>query len=297
MCNSWKTFVIVLLCCSTAVAAPRLKPRTYSPVAANLKNTCETAVPISVGQTIGAELTEVGDVNYYSVSVDAGQALIIQTILDGSLGDSEMYLYDAGCTTELSYNDDSQGLESVIMYKFTQAGTYKFMVMGYDNSEFGTYSVSVGLTHLDEVGDNCGNVTPIPHGAFSFTATTTDLGDDMAFPLDPDYGGGAPDAMFAFQLGAGGSFTCDITLAGADFVIYLIDRCTDPQSSNDYFSDGDPESLHFVNSGAEPLTMVLVIDGYNEYESGGFRLEGYNDGLPTVSNKVINWGEMKARYR
>lgn len=290
--------LISVLCCAAITHATTIKkPRTGAMAAMNPTNTCDTAQLINIGETVGGELSTLGDLDYYAINIVAGQALLIETVMDGTLEDSEMYLYDEFCNTVLAYSDDSVDLESAIIYRADVTGTFKIMVMGYDNDEYGTYGLRTSFIELTEVGESCATATPIPNGDFSFTATTLGLSDFMAFPVDNSYGSGAPDAFFVFRLQPGASFSCELEILGADFVLYLIDGCAAPLSDWDYFSDDDPESLYYVNSTLDSQNVFLVIDGYDEFESGGFVLTGHNDGQGVIANQETTWGSMKALYR
>ncbi len=61
---------------------------------------CASAIPIGLGKTFGL-ISESGDDDYYRVSVPASSDLRFSVLHDPALGDLELELYEAGCSTLL----------------------------------------------------------------------------------------------------------------------------------------------------------------------------------------------------
>jgi putative hemolysin len=112
------------------------------------------AVPISYGTVLTErDICPAGDVDYYSFSGEAGDTIIAgidaQTI--GSSLDSYVYLYDTDGVTELTHNDDFDGLDSWLAYRLPAAGTYYLMVREYSHPREGgpEYAYQISLEGLD----------------------------------------------------------------------------------------------------------------------------------------------------
>jgi hypothetical protein len=113
------------------------------------------AVLISYGTVLtGRDICPAEDEDYYSFSGEAGDTIIadIDAQALGSYLDSYMFLYDTDGETEVTHNDDFDGLDSRITYTLPAAGTYYLMVEESDSSAGGpvyAYQLSlVGLDHL-----------------------------------------------------------------------------------------------------------------------------------------------------
>lgn len=258
---------------------------------------CATADAMAVGDVFQGTIDPSLDTDYVAFTVEAGDVLAIHTVLSndvGQLGDSVLFLYTSNCGAQLAFNDDSVGLESMIIYEFASAGTYVAAVAGYDESETGDYLLQIETMELDPVGDDCEHATSIPSGAFEFTSTTQGLNNDYAYD---SYGTETPDAAYGFRLGPDESFSCQLDLLGADFVIYLVTDCADPEGTLLEYSDDDPESLAYTNSSGVDQVLYLIIDGYGSGDEGGFIMSGTNGGTGLVANEPASWGEVKTLYR
>jgi hypothetical protein len=113
------------------------------------------AVPISYGTTLaGRDICPDGDVDYYSFTGEAGDTIVadIDTPPVASDLDSVLYLYDTDGFTELAYNDDFGGRDSLIAYMLPSAGTYYLMVQEYSHGSEGgsAYTYQISLERLDQ---------------------------------------------------------------------------------------------------------------------------------------------------
>jgi putative hemolysin len=112
------------------------------------------AVPISYGNVLtGRDICLAGDVDYYSFYGAAGDMILadIDAQTTGSLLDSYLILYGPDEETELTHNDDFEGLDSLIAYTLPAAGTYYLKVREYNHPSEGgpAYTYQIGLTKLD----------------------------------------------------------------------------------------------------------------------------------------------------
>ncbi|MBC8424691.1 hypothetical protein H8E07_11265 [bacterium] len=303
--------ILILVPAVAALASPDGKAHRQAPAApATLalapvdetepNDDCATGDPVSAGDVMFAGIDPLGDRDFFELVVGAGDALYIHTFLHdgdpGMLQDSELTLYADDCATVLGFNDDSVGLESALLHQFDLAGTYYAMVQGYDDDETGNYELLVEDVVISPVGDNCLGATSIPHGESLFVASTTGMTDDYGLP-GSGYGVGAPDAVFGFVLSPGEFFSCQLDVAGTDFVIYIATDCADPEASMLQFSDGDPETIDYLNESGEPQTIYMFVDGYLSSSHGGFVLWADNGGEGIVGNTAASWGDVKAFYR
>lgn len=142
-------------------------------------------------------------------------------------------------------------------------------------------------------GENCSDPTPIPHGAFSFSGDTRTMADDFHWG---GVGAGSPDAVYAFTLGQGDSFSCDLATS-VDLVLYVFGVCEDVMADAWDLSDDDPEFFDYTNETGASQSLFLVIDGLvdGDFYQGEYTLTGTNDG--TVASATQSWDAVKALYR
>ncbi len=118
-----------------------------------------SGVTIGNTVTVSGSIGTVGDVDYYSFTVPAGQTASLSAVTytavgDTSactIGDTNIFLFDSAMT-ELANNDDANGLCSEIDPMLDTgaaglaAGTYYIRVQHYDNTEsFGPYLMDISL--------------------------------------------------------------------------------------------------------------------------------------------------------
>jgi len=103
-------------------------------------DTSGQATPISYGTTLTApDICPEGDLDYYSFDGSAGDNIIadIDAQNIGSSLDSYLYLYDTDGVSELTQNDNHDGLDSRIEYTLPTDGTYYLKVREYDHPNEG----------------------------------------------------------------------------------------------------------------------------------------------------------------
>ncbi|RLG28434.1 hypothetical protein DRN98_09580, partial [Methanosarcinales archaeon] len=125
----------------------------YDPYEPN--DTPGQATSIAYGDTLSdPDICPAGDVDYYAFVGNAGDVIAadIDAQAIGSSLDSYLYLYDTDGVTELTHNDDYDGLDSRIEYTLPADGTYYLMVQEYNHPTEGGPDYFYTLS-LARVGD------------------------------------------------------------------------------------------------------------------------------------------------
>jgi hypothetical protein len=177
-----------------------------------------TTARLTTGQPISGTLATAGDKDWFRLTVQPGQ--LYRIALDGAgdsaLGDPLLVLYGAD-GQELARNDDGNGLNSLLIYRPSQAGDVFVEARGYGDDATGGYTLAA--TASDVPPDNAGN-----------DATTTSrftLGQNvdgaLEFPGDTDWYRLSVEAGNVYRIaldGAGDDALGDplLVLYGADGV-------------------------------------------------------------------------------
>jgi hypothetical protein len=106
-----------------------------------------SAIPLTVnGSTQDHTIHITGDVDYTKFDITEGSWYIIETHDNGGQSlDTELFLYNIS-QEQISYNDDSSSVYSLIIFECTESGTYYAAVRGYDDNETGDYSIDIQST-------------------------------------------------------------------------------------------------------------------------------------------------------
>ncbi|GAI50764.1 unnamed protein product, partial [marine sediment metagenome] len=98
-----------------------------------------------------------GDVDYFSFSAASGYRYVILTSQLGGGCDTVIHLYDTDGTTELDSNDDggTEPLASRIVWQANSPGTYYVRVKHYNDTDTGTYKISITGTRLAGICEPC----------------------------------------------------------------------------------------------------------------------------------------------
>jgi hypothetical protein len=94
-----------------------------------------SADAVSLGDRAGGEVNPAGDIDYWVFSVTAGTTLDIDVDASqfGSPLDPTLELFDTDGTTSLAFNDDSDGLDSRILYTIDVTGSYYIAIRAFAN--------------------------------------------------------------------------------------------------------------------------------------------------------------------
>jgi len=101
---------------------------------------------VAVGDDYAGSIDAAGaDYDYASFTVPAGGGIVAETVDVGGLDDTTLTLYDTDGVTELVFDDDGgHGLYSLLLYTFTNAGTY-FLKVGSYGTKTGAYSMQLRM--------------------------------------------------------------------------------------------------------------------------------------------------------
>jgi serralysin len=105
-----------------------------------------TIYAMTAGQSYLGSLATNSDIDFYRVTLTAGQAytFVLTGIGTNNLRDPLLQLHDTGGVSVITSNDDGlPGLNSVISYTPTSSGTYYLSARAFAGSDTGTYGISV----------------------------------------------------------------------------------------------------------------------------------------------------------
>ena len=166
---------------------------TYEP------DECPTeAKAIAIGETQSRTIepnTPTPDQDWISFTATAGQIFTLE-IIDGTVTDTYIYLYDTDGTSILRQHDTPDSLK----YDFDTAGTYYARVRGDSSSYTGTYTATLIDEGFDDHGDD----------ATAATAVTI----DAATPTDGDIETWGDQDWFSFDALAGHVYNIAVTDVG-----------------------------------------------------------------------------------
>jgi hypothetical protein len=117
-----------------------------------------TGFSVSLGSKSG-KLEVGGDVDWFAFDASAGSTFDIKTTL-GTLTDSAIRVIGTDGVTQLAFNDNATGLESLIQWEAPADGRYFIEVLG-PGSATGTYGLSVTATGIDDHGDDSTTATQV----------------------------------------------------------------------------------------------------------------------------------------
>jgi hypothetical protein len=259
-----------------------------------------TANPLTLGEDMNAAIDPAGDVDYFSITVDAGDVLNFET-LPGDVGDTQMNLYDTDGVTVLEFDDDDgQNLYSLIEgYEFPAAGTYYVAINEFGDNDTGTYILSTSEFTPPEPQENdtCEgaiNVADLEglYAEFDLCLYTNQYdpgsGGCTGFPAT------GPEAVYMVTLEAGQTFFASASPVDGfiDLSVYLVTDCEDPAGSCVVGDDsGNPEEISYTPE--EGGTYYLMIDTYSSCGDGlvGVTFDGV---VATQSNSLT---EIKGLFR
>jgi hypothetical protein len=260
-----------------------------------------TANPLTLGEDMNAAIDPAGDVDYFSITVDAGDVLNFET-LPGDVGDTQMNLYDTDGVTVLEFDDDDgQGLYSLIEgYEFPAAGTYYVAINEFGNNGTGTYILSTSEFTPPEPQENdtCDGALNIADVGLTDSFDLCDYVDDY----DPEAGGCTgfqaigPEAVYMVELDAGQEFFVRAApqSGSVDLSLYIVTDCADVVGSCVAGADetvGIAEELTYVADAAG--TYYVMIDTYSNCGDGW--VDVTFDGVVSAESNSLT--EIKGLFR
>jgi subtilisin-like proprotein convertase family protein len=198
-----------------------------------------TTVPATKHGTIEVA----GDVDWFAFPATAGQTYDITTTL-GTLSDTVLRLLDTDGQTQITQNDNSNGLASQIHWAASTDGTYYVEVRGA-GSLTGTYTLGIQAAN-DDHGNSAAEATQI-------VVPSSTVGE-IETPIDQDW--------FKFSAVANSTYSIDVNLDTlVDSQLSLID--SDGTTVLKFDDDGGPGyASHIDWTFASSGTFYLEVNGY-----------------------------------
>ncbi len=102
-----------------------------------------TTGTLAVGGSVSSQLDFLGDQDWFAITLTAGEIYIFDLFGSGGspLADPYMYLYDSAGSL-ITYNDDTDGLNSQISYTATYSGTYYVAADAFADGYTGDYTLT-----------------------------------------------------------------------------------------------------------------------------------------------------------
>lgn len=293
--------VMLALAAGTAFAKDEVLEKPLTPYEGDLRasevepnNSCATANLLTPGDPMVAAISPAGEYDYFQLNVSVAGSYTIFTGPGDASGDTQMYLYQSDCTTQVAYDDDSgDGYYSRFVVTLA-VGTYFVRVNEYGNNGTVNYILTVNAPQPPPVNDTCAGAINLDVMPQSFTVDLCAAVNDYSPGTYPasctGYAATGPDVVYYAILGAGGQI--DVCINGTnDLALYLITDCGDPVASCvDGDDTGNPECISWTHPGTVSTTYYLIVDAYS------------GCGVVTVSvDNLVSAGEssfssIKSRY-
>ena len=186
-------------------------------------NSIAAATQLSTGSTVGGELEQSGDVDWFSLDLTAGVNYELETTLN-TLDDTILTVFDSHGRDLLSNDDAGDTAASKVRWEPALSGTYFVEVKGYSDAK-GSYTLTAEESEtLDD------------HGNGPLSSTFMEIGENQGsieFDVDRDW--------FKFDAVAGTEYSIEVETIGlADSYLRLIDADGFTQLE---FSDDIPNGL------------------------------------------------------
>jgi subtilisin family serine protease len=224
-----------------------------------IADSINTTASISVGGTRESAIDFGGDLDYFAVSLTAGDYEIsLQGAATGSgtLSDPLLTLL-SGSSSYLATNDDGgTGLNSLIEFTVSTAGTY-YVSAGAYGSATGSYELGVVRT-----GSGSGEV-----GETASTASTISVGQTITNELEF----GADRDWFGIELSAGQTYVFDLVGNSlSDPTLYLYNAGGTVLAANDDGGEGLNSSLEYTADRSG--THYISAEAYSNTMTGTYTL-------------------------
>jgi hypothetical protein len=160
-------------------AAPAITPRNIG-VPDRVPGNASTLERIAVGGSVQNAINFGGDRDWYRISLEAGRSY--QFRLNSSahvpgvraLSDAYLYLRNSAGTILRQDDDSGGGNNSLITFTASSTGTYFLDAAGYNNSHFGTYTLSAAIVGAadDFAGSTATNGSVAVNGSIAGVVNT-----------------------------------------------------------------------------------------------------------------------------
>ncbi|MEQ1809225.1 MAG: M10 family metallopeptidase C-terminal domain-containing protein [Terricaulis sp.] len=115
-----------------------------TPLAAgdDIADNTSTTTSISVGGTLNSSIQTSGDLDYISISLVAGHAYTFSLDFASAFADGYVELRDSTGALVAENDDGGIDLDSFLMYRATQTGTFYIVARGFDGGTTGSYALT-----------------------------------------------------------------------------------------------------------------------------------------------------------
>ncbi len=128
----------------------------------------------------GAYGTTSGDMDYYNVYANAGDIITAEIHADnfGETLDPVLVMFDA-TGTQVAYNDDFDGRDSLVQYTVATSGSYSILARGFSTTPTSRFDPATGTLNNDTAANKFGNydlyvnVNNVDHNASSTSGNDT----------------------------------------------------------------------------------------------------------------------------
>ncbi|MFH1811761.1 MAG: PPC domain-containing protein [Pseudomonadota bacterium] len=255
-------------------------------------DTFDQARVAAVGSLVGIICT--GDDDYFKIDLPEGGLLSAELTFDGSVGDLDLYLYNAN-RTQIAVSNSVASQELVRGYSDT-ATTFYLRVRGYNGVNAGSYALALGLEQSPFYAAGSPKGCPGDDGLANsnlLAATQLRTGEDVDGVICND-----GFDYYAVSLEAGQRL--DVVLGFAQVVDNLDLVLLAPGETTVASSEGtgDNETLSYTVPQNAPGTYFLVAFGATAADENWYNLRvGISGGGSTCVNETTEPNNTKAQAR
>ncbi|MGE0741516.1 MAG: PPC domain-containing protein [Hyphomonadaceae bacterium] len=231
-----------------------------------------TSATVSVGQTVDGAVDAEADVDWYRLRVEPGQRYTITldaaSAEDGTGLDPMLAVYDAQ-GNQLAFNDDYNGLNSLLAYTPSSAGEVFVEARGFADASTGAYRLGVTAAEIppDDIGNDAST-----RGRINVGRPVT---GNIEYEGDFDW--------YRFNGRSDQRYTISLARAGddglGDPILRVLDRDGNELAGNDDSGEASLDSqLQFIPPSSG--TFYLEARGYADAYTGAYTLTVEAEDLP-----------------
>ena len=266
----------------------KLEP-TQAPTTVASLSADEPVGSIVPGGTVTGAIDSAGDVDYFNISLVAGQTYSISMIGTGGTPLADAFLSLTSGGTVVSADDDGgQGTNALLTFTATTTGTYQIVAEAYPGAGLtGGYTLDVRQMGADSVGSTFATATAITAGSttFGFIESSTDV-DMYAVTL-------VAGEYYSFDLAGGADYDTNVNSVPRgelDTRIAIYDADGNQVAFNDDHSYPDDVSSGLGFIAPVSGTFYVQVDAYRR-QTGGYTLEVEHVDLSALDPlNSIDWG-------
>jgi serralysin len=230
-----------------------------------------SAAPIAVGGSVVVTIDEIGDHDWYQITLVAGTSYTIQTSSNGAGTDAFLNLRDAAGNIIASNDDGGDGLNSLISFRPTASGSYFIDAGTFNNLTTGSFHLFVAPINLppgvDSVGDTIGTASTLAIGGT--------VNGQINYSYDHDFYAVNLIAGQTYLFRTAGASTSTIT----DTILTLRDASGTQLLTNNNVGEADFSAVRFTATSTG--TYYLDVSGFDS-STGLFNLTAFTAPTPVV---------------